>query len=77
MAVSERIKRSHWISSSCFLQACKSSWYTLWVIYFIFQTGAAVAVELTEEEKEVYELKDKELTPQALAYLRARNADPM
>jgi len=39
--------------------------------------GAAVAVPLTEEEKEVYELKDKILTPQALAYLRARNADPM
>lgn len=36
-----------------------------------------MAVELTEDEKEVYELKDKQLTPQALAYLRARNADPM
>jgi len=39
--------------------------------------GVGVAVPLSEEEKEVYELKDKILTPQALAYLRARNADPM
>jgi len=39
--------------------------------------GAAVAVPLTDEEKEIYEVGDKEITPQALAYLRARNADPM
>eukprot|EP01116_Phalansterium_solitarium_P022143 TRINITY_DN71_c0_g1_i2.p2 TRINITY_DN71_c0_g1~~TRINITY_DN71_c0_g1_i2.p2 ORF type:complete len:591 (+),score=243.89 TRINITY_DN71_c0_g1_i2:251-2023(+) len=39
--------------------------------------GAAVAVPLTEEEKEVYDLGAKSLTPVALAYLRARQADPM
>jgi len=39
--------------------------------------GAAVAVPLTEEEKEIYEVVGKDLTPAALAYLRARNADPM
>lgn len=38
--------------------------------------GAAVAVPLSDVEKEAYEVKD-ELTPSALAYLRARNADPM
>ena len=39
--------------------------------------GAAVAVPLTPEEEEIYEVKGKPLTPSALAYLRARNADPM
>jgi len=40
--------------------------------------GAAVAVPLTETEALAYEVKDvNELTPVALAYLRARNADPM
>jgi phosphoribosylaminoimidazolecarboxamide formyltransferase/IMP cyclohydrolase len=39
--------------------------------------GAAVAVPLTPDEELVYSLKDKKLTPQALAYLRARNADPL
>jgi len=32
---------------------------------------------LTLEEREVYEVGDKEFSPSALAYLRARNADPM
>jgi len=39
--------------------------------------GTAVAVPLTNEERDVYDVGDKELTPLALAYLRARNADPM
>jgi len=39
--------------------------------------GAAVAVPLTAEEREVYEVGDKQLTEQAIAYIRARNADPM
>ena len=39
--------------------------------------GAAVATPLTEMETVAYELGDKVLTPVALAYLRARNADPM
>lgn len=39
--------------------------------------GAAVAVPLTEEEKLIYEVGDRSLTPQAVAYFRARNADPM
>jgi len=39
--------------------------------------GAAVAVPLTHDEMEVYDVGDKELTPLAIAYLRARNADPM
>jgi phosphoribosylaminoimidazolecarboxamide formyltransferase/IMP cyclohydrolase len=40
--------------------------------------GAAVAVPLKEVEYAAYEVKpDEPLTPSALAYLRARNADPM
>ena len=38
--------------------------------------GAAVAVPLTDVECQAYEVTDS-LTPSALAYLRARNADPM
>merc|ERR1739845_273636 len=30
-----------------------------------------------DEERIVFEVKDKELTPTAAAYVRARNADPM
>ena len=39
--------------------------------------GAAVAVPLSATEAVVYDAVDKQLTPVALAYLRARNADPM
>jgi len=39
--------------------------------------GAAIGTELTSEERLVFEVKDKELTPTAAAYVRARNADPM
>lgn len=39
--------------------------------------GAAVAVPLTPELEEAYEVSGKSLTPAALAYIRARNADPM
>jgi phosphoribosylaminoimidazolecarboxamide formyltransferase/IMP cyclohydrolase len=39
--------------------------------------GAAIGVPLSEEERLVYEVKDKELTDVATAYVRARNADPM
>jgi len=42
--------------------------------------GAAVAVPLTADECAAYEVKVEDaakLTPSALAYLRARNADPM
>jgi phosphoribosylaminoimidazolecarboxamide formyltransferase/IMP cyclohydrolase len=40
--------------------------------------GAAVAVPLTAELRRAYEVADGEdLTPVALAYMRARNADPM
>lgn len=39
--------------------------------------GAAIGVALTDEEKAVYEVKGKELTDVATAYVRARNADPM
>jgi len=40
--------------------------------------GAAVAVPFTEKEKEIYEIPTNcKLTPQSIAYLRARNADPM
>lgn len=39
--------------------------------------GAAIGVPLSEEERMVYEVKDKELTDVATAYVRARNADPM
>lgn len=39
--------------------------------------GAAVAVPLTTEEQEIYEVQGKNLTLSALAYVRARNADPM
>lgn len=38
--------------------------------------GAAVAVPLSDHLKEVYEAGHLNLTPTALAYLRARNADP-
>merc|ERR1719199_1988599 len=39
--------------------------------------GAAIGMELSDEEKQVYEVVGKELTPVATAYVRARNADPM
>lgn len=39
--------------------------------------GAAIGVPLTDEEKIVYEVNGKPLTPTASAYVRARNADPM
>merc|ERR1719238_2492813 len=39
--------------------------------------GAAIGVPLTDEEIEVFEVKGKELSPTANAYVRARNADPM
>merc|ERR1719265_2891993 len=39
--------------------------------------GAAIGIELTDEERQVFEVKDKEVTPIAAAYIRARNADPM
>jgi phosphoribosylaminoimidazolecarboxamide formyltransferase/IMP cyclohydrolase len=38
--------------------------------------GAAVAVPLTPELARAYEVEGKELTPAALAYVRARGADP-
>jgi len=39
--------------------------------------GVGVALPLSQVEKEAYELGDKTLSPLALAYLRARNADPL
>lgn len=40
--------------------------------------GAAVAVPLTDTERRAYEIKpDEQLTDVALAYVRARHADPM
>jgi len=39
--------------------------------------GAAIGTELSAEERLVFEVKDKEITPTAAAYVRARNADPM
>ncbi|CAN0539237.1 unnamed protein product, partial [Ectocarpus sp. 12 AP-2014] len=39
--------------------------------------GAAVAVPLSEEEIAAYEVGTVEMTPTAIAYIRARNADPM
>ncbi|CAB1119232.1 unnamed protein product [Ectocarpus sp. CCAP 1310/34] len=39
--------------------------------------GAAVAVPLSEEEIAAYEVGSVEMTPTAIAYIRARNADPM
>merc|ERR1719359_608583 len=39
--------------------------------------GAAIGTELTDQERLVFEVKDKELTPTATAYVRARNADPL
>merc|ERR1712178_17639 len=39
--------------------------------------GAALGTELSSDERLVFEVKDKELTPTAAAYVRARNADPM
>jgi phosphoribosylaminoimidazolecarboxamide formyltransferase / IMP cyclohydrolase len=38
--------------------------------------GAAVAVPLDDTLRRVYEAPDSELTPSALAYIRARGADP-
>eukprot|EP00434_Breviolum_minutum_P023799 symbB.v1.2.020993.t1/scaffold1759.1/size102758/9 len=38
--------------------------------------GAAIGIPLSDEEI-VYEVKDKEMTATAAAYVRARNADPM
>jgi len=39
--------------------------------------GAAIGTPLSDEEKLVFEVKDKAVTPTAAAYIRARNADPM
>jgi len=39
--------------------------------------GAAIGIPLSEEELSVYEVKGKDLTDVAAAYVRARNADPM
>ena len=39
--------------------------------------GAAIAVPLTEVEMKAYEVTDPNISGAALAYLRARNADPM
>merc|ERR1719456_242513 len=39
--------------------------------------GAAIGVPLSDLEREVFEVKGKDLTPTATAYVRARNADPM
>ncbi len=39
-------------------------------------SGAAVAAPLTEAQAEAYEVAGKDLTPAALAYVRARGADP-
>merc|ERR1719203_452579 len=39
--------------------------------------GAALGVPLSDDERVVYEVGDKELSPVAAAYVRARNADPM
>merc|ERR1719502_1593061 len=39
--------------------------------------GAAIGMELSDQEKLVFEVKDKEMSPVAAAYVRARNADPM
>ena len=39
--------------------------------------GAAIGIPLSEEEKIVYEVKDKEMSATSAAYVRARNADPM
>lgn len=39
--------------------------------------GAAIGIPLSDEERIVYEVKDKEMTATAAAYVRARNADPM
>jgi len=40
--------------------------------------GAAIAVPLTDEEKAVYDISpEKKLTPASIAYIRARQADPM
>ena len=38
--------------------------------------GAAVGVELPEDLRRAYEVVDRELTPLATAYVRARGADP-
>jgi len=39
--------------------------------------GAAVAVPLSKDLREIYEVGDKSLSDIAVAYVRARNADPM
>src|SRR6478735_2955130 len=38
--------------------------------------GAAIAVPLGDELRKVYEVEGRELSPAALAYVRARGADP-
>lgn len=39
--------------------------------------GAAIATPLSADLREIYEVGDKELSPLATAYIRARGADPM
>merc|ERR1711953_874553 len=39
--------------------------------------GAAIGIPLSDDEFSVYEVKGKDLTEVASAYVRARNADPM
>jgi AICAR transformylase/IMP cyclohydrolase PurH len=38
--------------------------------------GAAVALDLSDDLAQAYEVQGRELTPAALAYVRARGADP-
>ncbi len=40
-------------------------------------TGAAVAVPLTAQERVTYDVDDSALSAAALAYVRARQSDPM
>jgi AICAR transformylase/IMP cyclohydrolase PurH len=40
-------------------------------------TGAAVAVPLTAQERLTYDVDDSTLSAAALAYVRARQSDPM
>jgi phosphoribosylaminoimidazolecarboxamide formyltransferase/IMP cyclohydrolase len=53
------------------IQSMQCMYITLYIL------GAAVAVPLTPQENQIYEIGDKKLTNAALAYIRARNADPM
>lgn len=76
MAISKRVETSHRTSCRGIIQGTTSQSHQNSHFKHASPAGAAVAVPLTPKEREAYEVEG-EFTPLSVAYLRARNADPM